>query len=154
MKKGGEKEAIIAEINNEPPTDEEEYVETSEVESIASAQYAKEEKMRVRPTVTIPTVACLMGIMPSSAARDLLQSQISVLVGWYYPNTGEAITKQIMNTFENPALRNFLLEPDSLQQVVDNYYQTPQNHLTKRKATKERSIKNLTQNYIHNSRML
>ena len=38
MKMGGEKEAKIREINNEPPTDEEEYVETSEVESIVSAQ--------------------------------------------------------------------------------------------------------------------
>ena len=66
------------------------------------------------------------------------------------PNTGEAITKQIMDTFGNPALRNFLLEPDSLQQVADNYYQTLQNHMTKTKGNKRELNKNQTQNYIHN----
>ena len=71
-----------------------------------------------------------MAITPSSAASELLQSQISVLVDWYYPNTGEAITAQIMVTFDNPALRDFLLEPDSLQQAADNYYHLLQNYST------------------------
>ena len=109
------------------------------MESVISAQAAKEEKPRECPTITVPSVAHLMAMQPNSAARDLLQSQINVLVEWYHPTDGEMITRRIMSEFEHKELRDFLIQPSSLQPVIDEYHRSLQIQTNKTKESNKPS---------------
>ena len=155
MKQGGEKDTATAKFNNEPPTDEEDTSSPTKDEPCAAKQGGREdttvaelnnepltdcEPMESPVSESTAQVLDALKARYQKASRELLISQINLVIDWKHPVNSAIIVKEILDASENNELREFALNPQLLyQKVEDRNNAMSKNHKRRRQDDPERA---------------